>query len=289
MKHKKSILLFTICLLLLTGCDLGAGGGEEVPSAEQVLTSAAETVFAALSLTPQATETSTPSATATATSTLTPSPSATSSYTVAAVSNPVGGNTGGQASGCDNATFVSDVTIPDGTQFAPGTAFTKTWRMQNSGSCAWTTAYSVFFVNGDSMSGVSPQLLTTETAAGFSLEISLELVAPATAGTYTGYWQLKNAAGEPFGHNFYVQIVVTGDATSTATTTETPTATATGDTSTPTSTTAATSTSTTAPTSTSTSTTAPTSTNTTLPTATDTPAPTATDTTAPTATDTPTP
>jgi hypothetical protein len=41
---------------------------------------------------------------------------------------------------CDRAAFVADVTVPDGTNFAPGTTFVKTWRLKNNGSCTWTTA-----------------------------------------------------------------------------------------------------------------------------------------------------
>ncbi len=237
MTLKRMILILSICILLLTSCDFASGEGDETMSAEQVLTFVAETVNAALSLTPQPSATSTPTATATATATFTPSPSATHTSTIPS-SEGTGGNTGGQTSDCDNAAFVSDVTIPDGTQFAPGTTFTKTWRMQNSGTCAWTTAYSAVFLNGDPMSGVSPKNLVVETAAGVTGDISVDLVSPAAAGTYRGYWQLQNAAGQAFGHKFYVEIVVTGDSTTTVTATST----ATGATSTPTNTLAATST-----------------------------------------------
>ena len=37
------------------------------------------------------------------------------------------------------AQFVADVTIPDGTNFAPGTAFKKTWRLKNIGTNAWNS------------------------------------------------------------------------------------------------------------------------------------------------------
>ena len=39
---------------------------------------------------------------------------------------------------CDQAQFVSDLTAPDGSSFAPGAAFTKTWRLMNIGTCTWT-------------------------------------------------------------------------------------------------------------------------------------------------------
>jgi len=34
---------------------------------------------------------------------------------------------------CDQAQFVSDLTAPDGSSFAPGAAFTKTWKRWISG------------------------------------------------------------------------------------------------------------------------------------------------------------
>jgi hypothetical protein len=39
---------------------------------------------------------------------------------------------------CDQAQFIKDVTIPDGTVIAPGTSFKKTWRLKNIGTCTWS-------------------------------------------------------------------------------------------------------------------------------------------------------
>jgi hypothetical protein len=225
MNLKKIILLCSLCVFFLSSCI--PGEGEETLSADQVLTFVAETVNAALSLTPQATETYTPTVTATATVTGTPTPSPSPTRTNTIISSEGTGGSGGQTGDCDNATFVSDLTIPDGTVFAPGASFTKSWRMHNSGTCTWTSAYSVIFVKGEIMSGISPQYLISETASGVGRDISVELVAPSTAGTYTGYWQLRNSGEQTFGQQFYVEIAVSGD-------TQTPTATATGATATPT-------------------------------------------------------
>src|SRR3972149_916600 len=58
--------------------------------------------------------------------------------------------------GCtDLSQYVSDVTIPDNTQMTPGQNFTKTWRLRNSGTCTWTTAYDAVFVDGNAMGGVA--------------------------------------------------------------------------------------------------------------------------------------
>jgi hypothetical protein len=117
----------------------------------------------------------------TATPTLTPSPTITSIP-------------------CNRASFVSDVTIPDGTELAPGASFTKTWRLKNTGSCEWTSSYSLVFDQGDAMGGQAAVQLTTGTVSpGQTVDISVDLTAPSTPGTYKGYWKLRNNSGVVFG------------------------------------------------------------------------------------------
>ncbi len=100
---------------------------------------------------------------------------------------------------CDRATFIDDVNVPDGTVFAPSTAFTKTWRIKNTGSCTWTTNYSLIFVIGDKLGGPDSVSLNSTVGPNTSIDISFDLVAPAAAGAYRGYWQLKNDKGEKLG------------------------------------------------------------------------------------------
>src|SRR5512141_2598891 len=59
--------------------------------------------------------------------------------------------TGASAATCDAAQFVSDVTVPDGTKYDPGTAFKKTWRLKNIGTCTWSTSSSLVFDSGERM------------------------------------------------------------------------------------------------------------------------------------------
>ena len=118
----------------------------------------------------------------------------------------------------DKVTFVSDVTVPDNTQFAPNASFTKTWRLKNSGTCTWTPDYVITFVSGDPMSAVYPVKLTSSVAPGQNVDVSVNMVSPNTNGTYKGYWALKNPSGRMFslGTNsdipFWVQIIVGGGA-----------------------------------------------------------------------------
>jgi hypothetical protein len=121
---------------------------------------------------------------------------------------------------CDRAKFIKDVTVPDGTHFPPGASFTKTWRLQNAGSCTWTTAYSLVFVSGDRMSGPTSQALTSTVAPGQTIDVSVKLVAPSTPGSYAGSWMLRNSAGLIFGIGeaanapFWVKITVDANMTS---------------------------------------------------------------------------
>ena len=104
-----------------------------------------------------------------------------------------------QTSCSDKAQFVADVTIPDGMNFSAGTAFKKTWRLKNIGTCTWTTSYSLAFYSGEKMGGPDSVPLTVSVAPGQTADVSVNLTAPATGGLYRGYWILKNASGTTFG------------------------------------------------------------------------------------------
>src|SRR4030042_5520432 len=103
------------------------------------------------------------------------------------------------ASACDWAQVVADVTVPDGTTFAANTAFTKTWRIKNIGTCTWTTSYSLVFDSGSKMGGPTSVNLPKSVAPGQTVDISISLTAPSSAGHYIGYWKFKNASGVLFG------------------------------------------------------------------------------------------
>ena len=162
---------------------------------------ALETIAAIPTETPTPTPTETPTLTPTPTATETPEPSPTEEPPT-------------EEACYDEATFIDDITIPDGTELEPDTPFTKTWRLLNAGTCTWNPNYKLYFVSGDMMSGpASQQLVTIEVPPGASIDVSVELLSPNKPGTYLGYWALKNANGVrfglgPTGQPFSVQIKV---------------------------------------------------------------------------------
>jgi hypothetical protein len=103
--------------------------------------------------------------------------------------------------------YVADVTIPDDTVVLPNTAFKKTWRIQNTGSCDWETGTKLVYFSGDQMS--SPSAVDVPpTAVGASVDVSVDFTSPGTPGTYRSNWQAQRPDGTKFGQQFYVQIVV---------------------------------------------------------------------------------
>ncbi len=115
---------------------------------------------------------------------------------------------------CDAATFVGDVSVPDGSAFNAGARFVKTWRLRNIGSCTWTADYAVVFVDGDQLGGNPVLPLAGDVAPGESIDVSVRLTAPLNPGAYQGGWMLRNPAGVLFGVNtgagdpFWVRIRV---------------------------------------------------------------------------------
>lgn len=108
--------------------------------------------------------------------------------------------------GCLIAGTVSE-TIPDDTTFVPKYPLTKTWKVINSGSCAWTTNYQLVFLSGEQMGGISPLNLGSNVPAGNIIDLSLALVAPTAPGTYRGDWALQDENGNIVAV-FWVQIIV---------------------------------------------------------------------------------
>jgi len=110
---------------------------------------------------------------------------------------------------CAQMRFVSDVTIPDDSPVAPGTLFVKTWRVQNSGTCAWSGALK-FIGTGNQMGGKSPADLP-KTNVGKETDVSLNLTAPTQPGDYQGTWEAYATDGTVLGR-LVVQIKVVGEA-----------------------------------------------------------------------------
>jgi len=227
-KFVLAVLVITMLLFGIAACDAGIG---QVPAQipGQVETAVFETVFviktadsintlvAMLTDIAQATATPTPTNTALPTSTLTSTPTYTATPTFTATPTPTDTMTptaiptltntsvpptatvSVTAYPCLRAQYVADVSIPDGTVFLPNETFLKTWRLRNTGSCTWTSEYSLVFFNGSAMNGPVSQSINATVPPGHQVDVSVRLTAPASTGTFTGNWMLRSASNLTFG------------------------------------------------------------------------------------------
>ena len=204
MKTKLSIIALT-CILILAAC-APATPVEPTPDVLAVRTSAASTVVAEITLTAAA-FTSTPLP-----ATETPAPELpTATATLAFTTDPTQIALGTPGELCDNFSFDNatvDVTILDGTQMTPGQEFVKTWKIKNTGICAWGDGYGLIYAGyADDMDGQAVPLGTL-VEVGQEIDVSVNFKAPAKVGEYTSAWQMANALGIPFGKAIFVKIIV---------------------------------------------------------------------------------
>lgn len=106
-----------------------------------------------------------------------------------------------QTYACNRAQFIRDVTVPDGSSFAPGDTFTKTWRLRNVGTCTWkASVYKLVFSNGNAFGVATSHALTEDVPPWTYVDLTIpDMVAPATPGRHFSYWKLDNGSGEQFG------------------------------------------------------------------------------------------
>lgn len=219
--------LIKVQLLLALGAILIAScGGGNVPEAtptagvDQIQTAAVSTFASGLTLTAIVAPTNTPAVTETPIATFAPLSTNTGTAPLTGILTTPGVpvTSGGAATtSCYGLTFVSDMTIPDNTQMQAGHNFTKTWKVQNSGSCAWDAGFKFQNTGGNSM-GASAVTLPASVAAGATYEVSVPMTAPGTSGTVRSNWRMSTGTGQFFGDEVYVQIVVGSGSGATATT-----------------------------------------------------------------------
>ena len=207
-RMKLVMMLAVLTALVLSAC--GGSEAEATPTLamEQIQTLAVMTFQAQLTQTALANPTSTPAPTNTVQVVTFAAPTTSS---VGIPTNTVA-SSGGAASACYGLAYVSDVTIPDNTAVTPGQSFTKTWKVLNSGSCAWEPGFTFNVVSGEAIGGVALKL-NQKVEPGRQYEFSIPMVVPTNkTGELKGTWRLSDANGNFFGDGVYVLVKVSGTA-----------------------------------------------------------------------------
>jgi hypothetical protein len=109
---------------------------------------------------------------------------------------------------CQNdLVFLSDVTVPDGSQFLAGQPIDKQWAVRNAGNCDWTAAYRLVLTSGNAM-GPRSEIALYPARAGAEAVIQVPMQAPAEPGPYTSRWQARDPDGKLFGNVIFIKIEV---------------------------------------------------------------------------------
>ncbi len=193
-----------ITCILLSGCGLLGGNNLNSQSAQQ--TAVVNTVIALQTvLAANSAPAGTPipaSPTQNTQPTFTAQPTTEASPTITATSQP------------DYLiTNIEDITAVDNSVYSPGSSFTKTWRLSNGGLATWKEDTRLVFISGDQMGAAAVTLDRTVTP-GQTVDVSVDLVAPTTEGTYQGNFMLQTSSGKDFGIGnsansaFWVKIIV---------------------------------------------------------------------------------
>jgi len=118
---------------------------------------------------------------------------------------------------CLGLRFVRDVTIADNSQMTPAEVFTKTWLVENNGTCPWRPGFQVVLIGGVAMGG-SPFRVAQAVGPGGQIQVSIKMVTPTNqTGVVQGTWKMSDADGALFGDYLSVVIVVRGPTRAAAT------------------------------------------------------------------------
>ncbi|HJS18349.1 MAG TPA: NBR1-Ig-like domain-containing protein [Anaerolineales bacterium] len=205
-KYFKTLLVPILALMTILACGpFAAATPQPAATLNALYTSAAQTLDA-MSTQGSNTVTALPSSTATFTL-ATVTPLAIQTNTTVPPLQPV--------TRCDAASFISDVTYPDGSAVAPGSAFTKIWRVKNTGTCTWNSSYNLVYVGGERFGASNAVSVPGSVAPGQTIDLPVNLTAPTRGGSYIGYWKLRNPSGTVFGvghgdASVYVDVRVAG-------------------------------------------------------------------------------
>ncbi len=206
MKSSLKLLAFTLVLLLIgLACNMGVPAPstpDPFATLNALYTAAAQTEQASGSLV----------------ATNTPQPGNTAPATLGLPTFAYKTNTPAPVVYCNAAAFVDDISIDDGTVVGQDQDFTKTWRLQNVGSCTWSPSYDIVFSGGDRLGAPSSVEMPDYVQPGESINVSVDMTAPGHNGEYQGYWKLRDGSGNVFGIGaqaqtaFWVDIRVSGSA-----------------------------------------------------------------------------
>lgn len=97
----------------------------------------------------------------------------------------------------DDSTFISDITIPNGSIVSTNEKFTKKWEIQNIGLTIWENRF--LREDNQGVSGLIPNSILIPiptTFPGERVVIKVRFTAPKYPGSYESYWKMVDENGD---------------------------------------------------------------------------------------------
>ena len=105
----------------------------------------------------------------------------------------------------NNLSFVSDLTIADGTSVTYGSSIDKQWTVENNGTCHWNSDYRLRHIAG-ALLEAPEEIALYPARAGTQATLQITFTTPFTDGAYESAWQAFDPDGLPFGEPIYMRI-----------------------------------------------------------------------------------
>ncbi len=193
MRTKRIWILILLSLsLIVTGCV--PDEPEETPDIAGTAAAMAETIVAVQLTKIAEAATSTPTPTPEPTETPTP----TLTFALPTLFPTQDESTASDDRPCLMASMVSE-TVRDNSKLEPGESFNKQWVLQNIGSCAWTSQYSVIFHHGETLGAQEQIYFPGSVQPGEAFTLTIPMIAPAVPGEHVSFWTLMAPDGSTFG------------------------------------------------------------------------------------------
>jgi hypothetical protein len=107
----------------------------------------------------------------------------------------------------NDARFVEDLSIPDGTRAAPEDVLDKRWAVHNAGTCDWSAGYRLVRIDEGLIEGPE-ELALYPARAGETGVWSVQITTPDQLGDQMASWQAQAPDGSLLGDRVFVLIEV---------------------------------------------------------------------------------
>lgn len=107
---------------------------------------------------------------------------------------------------------IESVNLEDRTEVAPSQTLIKTWRVKNTGECAWPQGTKLLYIRGNLPSLENDYDISGPVQAGEAVEVNAVVRTPAQPGRYRAFFKLADPDNNRFGRRLWCDLMVVKEA-----------------------------------------------------------------------------